>query len=87
MASVKLSTHDVALIKDLRHQSLWLILTYISVGLLALVVSLILDFDPWLESFSVFLSGLLVGISAEKLVTRQIRRIAARLLAAQQEIV
>lgn len=80
-----LNKHDVALIRDLKHQSNTLIFIYIFVGLLGLILSLILDINPYLKIFIVFLSGFLVGISGEKLVTKRIRKIAFDLLNMQRQ--
>ncbi len=78
-----LSRHDAALIRDLRQQPLFLVLGYILVGLLGLVLAIVIEFHPLLKVATVFLSGFLVGISGEKLVTRRIRTIALTLLTTQ----
>ncbi|MEW6492599.1 MAG: hypothetical protein AB1589_08830 [Cyanobacteriota bacterium] len=80
-----LNKHDVALIRDLKHQSNTLIFIYIFVGLSGLILSLILDINPYLKIFLAFLAGFLIGISGEKLVTRRIRKIAFDLLDRQRQ--
>ena len=77
---MKLNNHDAALIRDLKNQPLALILGYIAAGVAGLVLSLLIDFNLSLKLLTVFLCGFIIGISAEKLVSQKIRKIALNLM-------
>lgn len=77
---MKLNNHDAALIRDLKNQPIALVLGYIAAGLVGLVLSILIDFNPTLKLLTVFLCGLIIGISAEKLVSQKIRKIALSLM-------
>lgn len=80
-----LSRHDAALLRDLKHQPQGLIWVYILVGVVGLGMALLIEFEPRLRVLVAFLSGGLTGLAAEKLVSRQIRAIAYRLLQHTQQ--
>lgn len=84
---MNLSRHDEALLRDLKHQPQGLIWIYILVGIVGLVMALLIEFEPRLRVIVAFLSGGLTGLAAEKLVSRQIRAIAYRLLQRTQRSV
>jgi len=76
---MKLSPHDAALLTDLRTQSKLLIALYLGVGVVGLIVTLFLEMPVPLRAIAAFLSGGLVGITVEKLVSRRIRQLAFQL--------
>ncbi len=73
-----LTTHDRALLRDLKLQPLWLLFGYIAVGVTALGVGLVLDDSTarWLCAGG----GFLIALGAEKLVSRRIRNAARQLI-------
>ncbi|HEY9298092.1 hypothetical protein [Microcoleus sp. FACHB-68] len=82
---MKLSNHDAALIRDLKNQPLALILVYIAAGVAGLALSIFIDFNLYLKLLTVFLCGFIIGISAEKLVSQKIRKIALNLMEIREQ--
>lgn len=74
-----LSPHDTALLTDLRTQSKLLIGLYLLVGTIGLIATVCLEMSAPLRAIAAFLSGGLVGITVEKLVSRRLRRLAYQL--------
>ncbi len=77
---MKLNNHDTALIRDLKNQPLFLLIGYIVIGFSGIGLAFLLELSPTMNIIVVALSGFLIGISAEKLVTKRIRHIASQLL-------
>ncbi|MFZ9521689.1 MAG: hypothetical protein ACO3A4_14560 [Silvanigrellaceae bacterium] len=76
-------THDDLLAKDMKRQSGALVVLYLVTGVLAIVVG---TMTPEKSSlWFVGLGGFLLGMSLEKLATRQIRRVAKQLAEQQKQ--
>ncbi len=76
---MKLSPHDAALLTDLRTQSKLLIALYLGVGAVGLIATVLFEMPAPLRAIAAFLSGGLVGITVEKIVSRRLRRLAFQL--------
>jgi hypothetical protein len=70
-----LNKHDELLLRDLKLQPLWLLWSYVILGVLAAVVGFVLDRGN-LSKIACFGGGFLISLGAEKLVTRRIRNAA-----------
>lgn len=73
-----LSSHDQLLLRDLKLQPIWLLWLYVALGVLAACVSLALAGVSVATVLGIG-GGFLVALGAEKIVTRRIRFLAARL--------
>lgn len=70
--------HDHLLKGDLKRHSNRLVVFYVAIGSLSMVISL--DYSDNVETYLAAGGGFLLGMSAEKFASRQIRRIATELL-------
>ena len=70
-----LSKHDELLLKDLKLQQVWLLVLYLTLGLLATALGLS-RVGVSAESLLWVGGGFLIALGAEKLVTRRIRSAA-----------
>ncbi len=75
---MSLNKHDELLLKDLKFQPLWLVVSYVMIGLTCFAVGIYLN--HWIAKWICGVSGLLIGMGAEKLVTRRIRQSARKLM-------
>lgn len=74
-----LSKHDELLLRDLKLQPVWLMLSYVGLGLLASTVGVLTEGGP-LSKVTCLGGGFLVALGSEKLVSRRIRMAALALL-------
>lgn len=75
-----LSRHDELLLRDLKLQPVWLLWSYVAIGIAASTLGLFL-LDWSMEGIVCVGGGFLLALGAEKLVTRRIRSAAGQLVA------
>lgn len=74
-----INKHDELLLKDLKLQPAWLMLTYIGLGIVAAVLGLLTESGS-LSKVACLEGGFLIALGAEKLVSRRIRKAALALI-------
>lgn len=74
-----LNKRDELLLKDLKHQPLWLLCLYVGLGILATTAGF-LSTQAQLAKISCLGGGFLMALGAEKLVTNRIRKVALKLI-------
>ncbi|MFD2178440.1 hypothetical protein [Veronia pacifica] len=79
--------HQHQIVRDLKRQPFWLTLIIIVTGIVsAIATCYIFDIDM-IPFLLIVMSGLLVGLGIEKIVTRQIRQWSLSMLNKQEEVV
>jgi hypothetical protein len=74
-----LNKHDELLLRDLKLQPAWLMLAYMSLGILAAGLGLLTE-SGLLSKVACLGGGFLIALGAEKLVSRRIRTAALALI-------